>query len=99
MSSHILDQEMSIASIVPSKDNARQIDKNSQAFKDLVTSIKAGGVQIPIHVWPHPDKRKNQLGLYEIRCGERRWLACKILKAKTIPAIVHRGLVMRSPCF
>ena len=92
MSSHVLDQEMSIASIVPSKDNARHIDTKSASFTELKESIKAGGVQIPIHVWPHPDKRKNQLGIFEIRCGERRWLASKMLGAKTIPAIVHRGI-------
>ena len=61
MSSHILDQEMSMASIVPSKDNARNIDPLSASFLELKESIKAGGVQIPIHVWPHPDKKKKNL--------------------------------------
>ncbi len=87
MSNHTL-EKMSIDSIVPSKDNARHIDQKSESFLDLVNSIRAGGVQIPIHVWPHP-KRKNK---YEIRAGERRWRACKSLKFKTIPAIVHRGI-------
>ena len=90
MSSHILNQEMPIADIVPSKDNARHIDTKSESFFDLMESIKAGGVQIPIHIWPHPDKKKKNL--FEIRCGERRWLASKILKKKTIPAIIHRGI-------
>ncbi len=88
MSSHTLDQAMPVDSIVPSKDNARHIDQKSQSFLELVESIKASGVQIPIHVWPHP-KRKNK---YEIRCGERRWLASKTLKRKIIPAIIHRGI-------
>jgi len=87
MSSQTL-QQMSIDSIVPSKDNARHIDQKSESFLELVNSIEAGGVQIPIHVWPHP-KRKDK---YEIRAGERRWRACKSLKHKTIPAIVHRGI-------
>ena len=90
MSTHILNQEMPIADIVSSKDNARHIDTKSESFFDLKESIKAGGVQIPIHVWPHPDKKKKNL--FEIRCGERRWLASKILKHKTIPAIIHRGI-------
>lgn len=90
MSSHVLDQEMSIDSIVPSKDNARHIDTKSESFCELKDSIEASGVQIPIHVWPHPNKKmKNR---FEIRCGERRWLASKALKLKTIPAIVHRGI-------
>ncbi len=88
MSNHTLDQAMLVDSIVPSKDNARHIDQKSQSFRELVESIKAGGVQIPIHVWPHPKKKDK----YEIRCGERRWRACKNLAHKTIPAIVHRGI-------
>ena len=90
MSSHILNQEMSMDSIMPSKDNARNIDVKSASFSDLKESIKAGGVQVPIHVWPHPDKKKKDK--FEIRCGERRWRACKILKHRTIPTIVHRGI-------
>jgi ParB/RepB/Spo0J family partition protein len=87
MSSQTL-QQMSVDDIVPSKDNSRHIDQKSQSFQELVNSIRAGGVRIPIHVWPHP-KRK---GKYEIRAGERRWRACKSLGHKTIPAIVHRGV-------
>ena len=90
MSTHILYQEMPIADIVPSKDNARHIDTKSESVFDLMESIKAGGVQIPIHIWPHPDKKKKNL--FEIRCGERRWLAITILKRKTIPATLHRGI-------
>lgn len=81
-------QQMSVDSIIPSKDNARHIDQKSESFKELVISIRAGGVQIPIHVWPHP-KRKDK---FEIRAGERRWRAAKSLDHKTIPAIVHRGI-------
>lgn len=91
MSSHTL-QTMPVDSIVPSKDNARHIDQKSQSFLELRESIKASGVQEPIHVWPHP-RRKNK---YEIRCGERRWLACKNLRHKTIPAIVHRGISIQT---
>ena len=90
MSSHILNQQMSMDSIVPSKDNARNIDVKSVSFLELMESIKAGGVQIPIHVWQPADKRKKNI--FEIRCGERRWRACKILKHNTIPAIVHHGI-------
>jgi len=91
MSSHTL-QTMAVDSIVPSKDNARHIDQKSQSFLELVESIKASGVQEPIHVWPHP-KRKDK---YEIRCGERRWWACKNLRHKTIPAIVHRDISIQA---
>ncbi|MBA7487090.1 Nucleoid occlusion protein [subsurface metagenome] len=91
MSSHTL-QEMSMNDIVSNKDNARHIDEKSQEFLDIVTSIRAGGVQMPIHVWPH-SKRKDK---YEILDGERRWRACKNLKLKTIAAIVHRGITIQA---
>lgn len=87
MSSQTL-QQMSVDSIVPSKDNSRHIDQKSQSFQELVNSVRAAGVRIPIHVWPHP-KRKDK---YEIRAGERRWRACKSAGHKTLPAIVHRGI-------
>jgi len=93
MSSHLLNHEMPIAKIVPSKDNARHIDTKSASFIELKESIKASGVQIPIHVWPQPgQKKKGPYEIFEIRCGERRWLASKLLKHQTIPAIVHRGI-------
>lgn len=93
MSSHILNQAMPIANIVPSKDNARHIDRLSVSFLELKDSIKVSGVQIPIHVWPRPGKqKKGPYEIFEIRCGERRWLASKLLKHQTIPAIVHRGI-------
>lgn len=87
MSKHTL-QQVPVDSIVPSKDNARHIDQKSEGFLELVNSIRAGGVKIPIHVWPDP-KRKEK---FEIRAGERRWRACKSLGLKEIPAIVHEGI-------
>lgn len=77
--------EIELDKIIPSKDNARKIDQNSECFRELVNSIKAGGVRVLIHVRQHPDKK----GKYEIRAGERRWRACKSLGMKTIPAILH----------
>lgn len=79
---------ISLDCIVPSKDNARKIDQDSEGFKDLVRSIKAGGVRVPIHIRSCPGKPCK----YEIRAGERRWRACKSLGRKTIPAIVHSDM-------
>lgn len=91
MSSHTF-QQISMNDIVPNKDNARNIDEKSQEFLDIMTSVRAGGVQVPIHIWPHP-KRKDK---YEILDGERRWRACKNLKLTKIPAIVHRGITIQA---
>lgn len=74
--------------ILPSKDNSRKMDLNTAEFAELTESIKAGGVRVPIHVRPHPEKK----GKYEIRAGERRWRASKAAGQKTIPAIVHHGM-------
>lgn len=87
MSTHTF-KELPVDSIFPSKDNARKFDPKSQDFQDLVISVRAGGVRIPIHVWPHPTKK----AVFEIRAGERRWRACKSVGCKTIPAIIHNGI-------
>lgn len=86
----ILNRMMSVAvdDIVASKDNQRLIDKKAKSFLDLVESIKAGGIRVPVHVRPHP-KRK---GKYELRAGVRRWQAAIVLRLKTIPAIVHADM-------
>ena len=81
-------QDISVVDVFPSSDNAREFNPKDQDFKDLVTSVRAGGVNIPIHVWAHPKKK----GKYEIRAGERRWQACKVVGLKTIPAIIHTGI-------
>jgi len=87
MSKHIF-KEISVNKILPSKDNARKIDQKSESFTQLLNSIKASGVRVPIHLWPHPKKE----GMFEIRAGERRWRASKHLGLETIPAIVHEGI-------
>jgi len=79
---------ISLACIIPSKDNARKIDQNSESFLELVKSIKAGGVRVPIHIRTCPDKP----GKYEIRAGERRWRASKAAGRNAIPAIIHSDM-------
>ena len=50
----------------------------------LAQSIDEIGVQQPVVVFPV----LNQEGKFELIIGQRRFLACKQLKMKTIPAIV-----------
>jgi ParB/RepB/Spo0J family partition protein len=76
--------QVSVSDIIPTKDNKRTIDIKSQGFKDLLDSVKACGVQIPVHVRPHLDKK----GKYDLRAGARRFKCCEILKLETIPALI-----------
>jgi ParB/RepB/Spo0J family partition protein len=81
-------QLLALNDIVPSKDNARKIDQKSPDFQELVNSIRAGGVRVPIHIREHPTRK----GKYEIRAGERRWRASKSAGMETIPAILHSDM-------
>ena len=56
------------ALVVPTGDNARVIDVEGASFKELVESVRAQGVLVPVHVRPHPVEE----GKYDLRAGERR---------------------------
>ncbi len=45
-----------VAAIVPSPDNCRVIRETDPAFVELVASVKASGVMIPVHVRHHPSR-------------------------------------------
>ncbi len=57
-----------------------------QRFSDMVESIKANGVYVPIIVRPLAD------GMYEILSGHNRVAAAKEAGLETIPAIIRDGL-------
>ncbi len=79
-------QEIPLKKIVLSKDNKRHDIESSKGFPELVDSIKAGGVRVPILV------RKIGKSKFELRYGERRFRASKKAGLKTIPAIVHENM-------
>jgi ParB family chromosome partitioning protein len=72
--------ELKVKDVLPNPWNPRLTDD----VEDLVDSIKKRGVLQPILVRKHP-KFKDK---FEIVFGYRRWLACKKLGLKTIPAII-----------
>ena len=76
-------RQIKVSEIVPTKDNKRVIDVEEESFIELMDSIKAGGVRLPVHVRPVEG------GKFELRAGQRRWTACVQLKIETIPAIIH----------
>ncbi|HUT25360.1 MAG TPA: ParB/RepB/Spo0J family partition protein [Sumerlaeia bacterium] len=77
-----------VRDLIPTPDNTRVIDETSEDFRDLVDSITAEGVQIPVHVRPHPTKK----GKWDLRAGAQRHRAAIKAGIDKIPAIVHRGM-------
>jgi ParB family chromosome partitioning protein len=72
-------QEVSVASIKPSKANPRR-RMDESALAELAESIRSHGVLQPVLIRPVA------VGGFEIVCGERRWKASKMAGKETIPA-------------
>ena len=82
-----------VAAIAPSGTNPRTINQKDAAFLELVASIKAAGVVIPVHVRTNPRAAEGRTPvLYELLAGERRWRAAQAAGVETIPAIDHGPL-------
>ncbi len=73
-------RQIPIGKIDVNKSQPRK-DFNSEKIASLAESIKANGMLQPITVRAVGDR-------YEIIAGERRYRACRLLKAETVPAIV-----------
>jgi ParB-like chromosome segregation protein Spo0J len=74
----ILDIKLSLLEV--SKHNVRKtIDPSGQSIKDLSDNIKEYGLLSAIWVKPIPNTNR-----YEIFAGQRRFLACNLLGAKTM---------------
>ena len=79
-----MNTELQIAEIVVKRGNRLVGGMDKDGLKELAESIKAVGVLEPIIVRPTGGKPP-----YELVVGERRLLACKILKRTTIPATIQ----------
>lgn len=73
-------KQIPLGDIVPSPMNPRKTFDET-ALKELAANIKNQGLLQPITVRPQNDK-------YEIVCGERRYRACSLNEAESIPCIV-----------
>jgi len=80
--------ELKIKQIRISGDNPRIINKKSEEFLELVSSIKSMGVKVPIHVREKTSGKYD----YELIAGERRLLAAGEAGLVTIPALNHGEL-------
>ena len=75
-------QSLSISKVIPNPDQPRKVFDGDK-LAELAASIKESGLHTPIMVRPLPD------GRFMIVYGERRWRAHKLLRRKTITAIVQ----------
>lgn len=81
-------ERINVKDIIPTPDNPRKVNKETEQFKQLLESVKADGVKIPVAVRPHPTKK----GKYDLRAGQRRVEAAKIAKLKDVPALVYNNM-------
>ena len=81
-------QQVDVKLIVPSGNNPRTINQKSSSFADLVASVEAQGVLVPVHVREHPKQKAK----FELLAGERRLLAAGKAGRDKVPAINHGKL-------
>lgn len=83
-------ENLRLDQIRPSALNPRKV-YDDEGLKELADSIKSQGLLNPISVRPALDALPTSDGLpvYEIVCGERRWRAMMLNKAKEIPSIIR----------
>lgn len=74
--------------LVPTPDNARVLNKRCAKYKELLASVKAQGVLVPVAARPHPTKP----GLYDLRCGERRVAAALDAGLPWVPVMFFNNL-------
>ncbi len=88
----VVHRKVPIAAIHPNPDQPRSfVDEKSEAFEDLVSTIRAHGLVQAISLWQVDEDSGER---YTIIAGERRWRAFKRLASEdpdtfaTIPATV-----------
>jgi ParB family chromosome partitioning protein len=77
-------KEIDINSLYVSELNVRKVltsDEDETGISDLANDIRSNGLINPITVRRNSDK-------YEIIAGQRRYLACQMLKRLTIPCSI-----------
>jgi len=75
--------ELPVTDVIPSGNNPRIINEKDPGFIELVESIEARGVVVPIHVRNHPGQENK----YELLAGERRLRAAFCTERLTIRAL------------
>lgn len=76
--------DLPLEMIAPDPEQVRRVDVAGDAFRELVDSVREHGVIEPITV-----RWMEEIGLFHVVTGERRFRAAKQLGLETIPAIVR----------
>lgn len=80
-------KEISVDLLIPYHNHKFKLYEGER-LEDMVNSIKANGILMPIIVRPAP----NDTGKYEILAGHNRCNAAKLAGLQTVPGIVKEGL-------
>ncbi len=78
-------RSISTNQITLNPDNPRIVNEKSKSFQDLIDSIKAMGIKVPVQVRTHP----KQVGKFQLLAGERRILAAGKIGLESVPALNH----------
>jgi len=76
---------VALIKIVPTKDNPRITVKGDPKLQELADSIKEHGVLEPGVARPHQKLK----GFFDLRAGQRRYEACKLLGLTHMPLVVR----------
>lgn len=76
---------VALRKIIPTTDNRRLVMKGDPKLQELAESIKEHGVLEPGVARPHPKKN----GFFDLRAGQRRYEACKLLGLINMPLVVR----------
>ena len=80
-------KEISVDLLIPYHNHKFKLYEGER-LEDMVSSIKANGILMPIIVRPAP----NDEGKYEILAGHNRCNAAKLAGLQTVPGIIKEGL-------
>lgn len=80
-------KEISVDLLIPYHNHKFKLYEGER-LEDMVNSIKANGILMPIIVRPAP----NDEGKYEILAGHNRCNAAKLAGLQTVPGIIKEGL-------
>ena len=86
---------LNVVQIEINKDNPRTVDEKSESFRELVDSVRASGVLVPVHIRRVTEGAN---GRFQLLAGERRVRATIAAGRDTLPVIDH-GVITDKEAF
>lgn len=78
-------RQIDTVDLIPTPQNPRRIDRTASKFLELVGSVRARGILVPLIARPHPE----QEGKFDLRAGHRRLAAAEEAGLTNVPVIVR----------